>query len=250
MAVGITPLNNGSAEPKGFFISGVLKLRTAILVDGGFFRKRYRYLVDKKSQHEPKKVADFLFKMAIDHLKAGEKDIDNVNHDSLYRIFYYDCPPFTKKVHNPVSGRCIDFSKSSVAVFQNELLAELRKKRKVAVRLGYLNDSKNWLIHPGKLKALLNKQEEFTDLAEDDVYYDLRQKAVDIRIGIDIASLAYKRQVQRIILVSGDSDFVPASKLARREGIDFILDPMWDHIKPDLFEHIDGLRSVIAKRGI
>jgi len=29
--------------------------------------------------------------------------------------------------------------------------------------------------------------------------------------------------VSKIILIAGDSDFVPASKLARREGIEFIL---------------------------
>ncbi len=44
-------------------------------------------------------------------------------------------------------------------------------------------------------------------------------------------------------MIAGDSDFVPAAKLARREGIDFILDPMWNKIKDDLFEHIDGLKS-------
>ncbi len=47
-----------------------------------------------------------------------------------------------------------------------------------------------------------------------------------MRIGLDIASLAYKKQIDQIILIAGDSDFVPAAKLARREGIDFILDPM------------------------
>lgn len=46
-----------------------------------------------------------------------------------------------------------------------------------------------------------------------------------------------------MILISGDSDFVPAAKLARREGIDFILDPMGASISPDLSEHIDGIRS-------
>ena len=62
-----------------------------------------------------------------------------------------------------------------------------------------------------------------------------------MKIGIDIASLAFKKQVERIVLIAGDSDFVPAAKLARREGIDFILDPLHSPIKPDLFEHIDGL---------
>ena len=81
-------------------------------------------------------------------------------------------------------------------------------------------------------------------LNADDMVLDIKQKGVDMRIGLDIASLAYKQQVQKIVLFSGDSDFVPAAKLARREGIDFILDPMWNHIPPDSHEHIDGLRSV------
>lgn len=85
------------------------------------------------------------------------------------------------------------------------------------------------------------------DLNDRDVYYDIKQKGVDIRIGCDIASLAYKRLVNKIILVSGDSDFVPAAKLARREGIDFVLDPMWQPINNQLFEHIDGLKSTINK---
>ena len=54
--------------------------------------------------------------------------------------------------------------------------------------------------------------------------------------------------MDRIILISGDSDFVPAVKLARREGIDFILDPLWQQISPSLYEHIDGLRSVVKKQ--
>lgn len=64
-----------------------------------------------------------------------------------------------------------------------------------------------------------------------------------MRIGIDIAHLSFCKQVDKIILISGDSDFVAASKQARREGIDFVLDPMWMPIKNDLFEHIDGLKS-------
>lgn len=69
-----------------------------------------------------------------------------------------------------------------------------------------------------------------------------------MRIGVDISSLAFKRQVNQIILISGDSDFVPAAKQARREGIDFILDPMGAPIKSDLFEHIDGIRTPKLKQ--
>ena len=70
-----------------------------------------------------------------------------------------------------------------------------------------------------------------------------------MKIGVDIASLAYKQQVDKIVLISGDSDFVPAAKLARREGIDFVLDPMWIDIKPALFEHIDGIHTFAPRPG-
>ncbi|MDQ1362286.1 MAG: hypothetical protein QG652_146 [Pseudomonadota bacterium] len=129
------------------------------------------------------------------------------------------------------------------AVFRNAFHAELKKMRKVALRLGRLADDGHWIITPQKTKDILNKKINVDDLSEHDVRYDVRQKGVDMRIGLDISSLAYKKAVDQIILIAGDSDFVPAAKLARREGIDFVLDPMWNNINPDLHEHIDGLCS-------
>ncbi len=79
--------------------------------------------------------------------------------------------------------------------------------------------------------------------------YDTTQKGVDIKFGIDIASLAYKRLVERVVLITGDADFVPAAKLARREGLDVVLDPLWNHISPSLHEQLDGLKSVWPKPG-
>lgn len=69
-----------------------------------------------------------------------------------------------------------------------------------------------------------------------------------MRIGLDIASLANKHQASQTALIVGDSDFVPAAKYARRKGIDFILDPLWQPIKDRLNEHIDGLRSCTKKQ--
>lgn len=127
--------------------------------------------------------------------------------------------------------------------FRLELHSQLKKQRKVALRLGRLSDHSHWAIRPAITKDLLLGKTQVANLSEDDVYYEVRQKGVDMRIGLDIASLAFKRQVDQIVLIAGDSDFVPAAKLARREGIDFILDPMWQPIPDDLHEHIDGLRS-------
>lgn len=213
-------------------------LSIAILIDGGFFLKRYFKLYKNPKSHTPAEVAKNLYTLA--HRHVGD---DNY----LYRIFYYDSVPFDKRLHNPISGKVIDFAKSDQAKFRNEFFEELKKKRKVALRLGYLRESKNWLIRPRLTKELFKKNIAVDDLKEDDVFYELRQKGIDIKIGVDIASMAIKRLVDKIVLFSGDSDFVPAAKLARREGIDFILDPMWNPIDANLFEHIDGLKSTCPK---
>jgi hypothetical protein len=100
------------------------------------------------------------------------------------------------------------------------------------------------------MKLLLSGAITVADLSPQDVSYEVRQKGVDMRIGLDIASLTFKKQVDQIVLIAGDADFVPAAKLARREGIDFILDPMWKEISDELHEHIDGLKSTCPRPGV
>jgi uncharacterized LabA/DUF88 family protein len=181
--------------------------------------------------------------MCLKHLEQAKGE----QYD-LYRIFYYDCMPYDKKQHNPITGRVVDFSKTEIYRFQMQFLAELRKKRKVALRLGVLEDRNKWVINQEKTNQLLKRQISISDLTEEDVRFDFIQKMVDMKIGLDIATITLKKQVDQIVLIAGDSDFVPAAKLARREGIDFILDPMWNPIKPHLFEHIDGLRSTLQNK--
>lgn len=65
-----------------------------------------------------------------------------------------------------------------------------------------------------------------------------------MRLGLDVASMAFKRQVDQIVLVAGDADFVPAAKLARREGIDVVLDPMGGTPARDLIANVDGVRDM------
>lgn len=161
---------------------------------------------------------------------------------NLYRLFYYNCPPISKIVFNPITRKQIDLGKTDEYKWTEEFFKELRHKRKVALRLGRLSENTlQYNIKPDSFKKLVNNKLKLEDLTETDLKLNIEQKGVDMRIGIDISSLAFKRQVQQIILVSGDSDFVPAAKQARREGIDFILAPMGAAIKSDLYEHIDGL---------
>jgi uncharacterized LabA/DUF88 family protein len=169
------------------------------------------------------------------------------NRRDLYRIFFYDCPPLEKKLHNPVSKRAVDFAKSDEAVFRLSLHQRLLSKRKLALRLGHLSTDTPWTIKPRVIADLLSGKTTMAALGSDDVMPAVRQKGVDMRIGVDVASLAFKKQVDQIVLIAGDADFVPAAKLARREGIDFVLDPMWRSIPQSLMEHIDGLRSTCPK---
>lgn len=227
--------------------------KTAILVDGGFFVRRFRSVYPDVNSHDPALVADRLVKMCHGHLYPPPRRVGRQNpaapqqqrpQAELYRIYVYDCPPLEKRLHTPLAKRAFNLATQPEAVFRKALHAELRKQRKVALRLGRL-DEKNgsWTLRPKVLEDLIKGRRVWADLTDDDFYYYARQKIVDMKIGLDIAVLAEKRLVDQIVLVAGDSDFVPAAKHARREGIDFLLDPMWNPIAPDLHEHIDGLRS-------
>lgn len=224
---------------------------TAILIDGAYFIKRFR-AIEPHNAYNAERVADCIHRWAVAHLSAAPANgsgraVRQQNRRELYRIFFYDCPPLEKKMHNPVTKRTVDFSKSEEAVFRLALHQRLLSKRKLALRLGHLSSDAPWTIKPRVIADLLSGKKGFDTLLAADVVPAVRQKGVDMRIGVDVASLAFKKQVNQIVLIAGDADFVPAAKLARREGIDFVLDPMWRSIPQGLLEHIDGLRSTCPK---
>lgn len=193
----------------------------------------------------------------------------------IYRIFFYDALPFEEVAHHPLLNRQIHYRVSDVANFRRALFERLRRERNVALRLGEVIRHDDWIMPTARLKPLLptrnwiaaidfgttaedgsvtltaeqvdkarRLQGKWAELRDTDVTLDLRQKGVDMRIGLDIAALALKRFVSTIVLVAGDRDFVPAAKLARREGLQIIIDPLWQQRRlDDLWEHIDGLQS-------
>ena len=210
--------------------------KTAILVDGGFYRKQAKFLFGEKS---PEQRAYELVEYCHRHLKESYG-----THNELYRIFYYDCYPSEKTIYNPLTKKSVNLKKSELYSWSNEFFSELSKKRKLALRMGeILESSAGYRLKPDSFKKLCEKKISVDDLTEDDLVFEVQQKGVDMRIGLDIASLAQKRLVDQIVLIAGDSDFVPAAKHARREGIDFILDPMWHTIRDSLNLHIDGLKT-------
>ena len=201
--------------------------KTAILVDGAFYRKRSRYLRGEKS---PTERSNELYAYCMTHIRDEKSDPSYHEDRELYRIFYYDCPPLKKTVYHPAMKRGVDFGRSDTYNWTISFFEELKKKRKLALRMGVLSDANaHFSLKADKIKALCQSEITIDDLTESD------------------SSISFKKQVNQIILIAGDSDFVPAAKLARREGIDFILDPMEATIRSDLFEHIDGLKTCWKK---
>ena len=210
-------------------------MKKAILVDGGFYRRRAFTAYGDKT---PTERADELYAYCKRHLTShGE-------NNEVYRLFYYDCPPMATQVYHPLTQKNINFAKSATFTWATEFFGELKKKRKMALRMGELSEQQaHYVLKDNILNKLIRGEINIADLKEKDFLFNVDQKGVDMRIGLDIASLSYKKLVDQIVLISGDSDFVSAAKLARREGIDFILDALHTNIKSNLFEHIDGLRT-------
>ena len=230
-------------------------LRTAVMFDGRFFLNHYKkYAVKNNIPLCPEACAQHIFEMALSQVheesnrkaskRSGKKtysDVESREERYLYRIFFYDCPPYVGKQHKPITKTAIDYSKTDVAAFTTQLHDNLKKKRKVALRLGQLI-ADEWKLTSRATKQII-KDKKADNLCDSDFELSIRQKGIDMKIGVDITSLAIKRQVDQVILIAGDADFVPAAKLARREGVDFILHTMGNQISETLFEHIDGLRT-------
>jgi len=203
---------------RGFcFIWGDEILKVALLIDGGYLRAC---------------------------AKAARKNYDNVfinafalncilPDEYLLRIFYYDSPQFRGTVQLPVSGQDTTFQSSDA------WLKALAKLERFAVRQGTLGfrgwKPKNIPIAGG---APLTDQ-DFSPIFE--------QKGVDMRIGLDIANFSQTRGIDRIILVSGDQDMIPAMKQARKAALEVVSVQMptpSKNLHDSLKAHSDVIRNV------
>ncbi len=95
----------------------------AILVDGDFYLKQHRKYFE---QTDGKQVGKDILNHCLKHIIKDE--------ERLYRIFFYDCPPLTKKIHHPLTENLIDLSKSKIAIFRNDLHSQLKQTRNLLLK--------------------------------------------------------------------------------------------------------------------
>lgn len=208
-----------------------MKKKVAILIDGEWFRRRLEKALSTRLQNGV--TADVLYRNALLTLEADEE---------IFRIFYYDCLPYEGKETNPIDQTEVDFGNLGKHKARTRFLKEFKKKDFVAIRLGVVR-KRGWTLRENYIKAAITGNHAPPQSA--DVFLGFEQKGVDMRIGIDVATLSLKRIVDRIILISGDTDMIPAMKLARREGVQVVLVETQSGVHKDLDEDADLCRKII-----
>jgi uncharacterized LabA/DUF88 family protein len=199
-------------------------MKYAVLIDGGFVRRK---LSTPTAPIGIASVTRFLNELsAHPALSMG----------TLHRIYWYDAPPLESSTQRPLRGGRVNFATTPQAQSSRALFSALETVPHMSVRRGDLV-FRGWRVRQGKLL----QQEVAVSISASDLVPDVQQKGVDMRIGLDIASLTMKRHAKTIVLVAGDSDFVPAMKFARREGAKLYLVTLGHTVRASMLEHSDLL---------
>ncbi|MGA2622245.1 MAG: NYN domain-containing protein [Bacteroidota bacterium] len=179
-------------------------MKTAILLDGHFSRIHLRSLTKKNAT---RKRLDALAEASL------------IDGEMSSGIYYYDCSPYSEILNLPISNTPHDFSKDPNYYMAKRMQGKLRADQHFHLRRGQLSFD-GWALRPECLEELKNKPRRLVD---EDFEPRIRQKQVDLLIGIDMAKLAIKKEVERMVLVTSDSDLVPAIKYAQTRGVKVFL---------------------------
>jgi len=150
-----------------------------------------------------RRVAVFIDGAYLDHVLEGKRQGKRISYERLIqeivskagsdreiiRIYYYHCLPYQDSA--PTSEQSQRFSKAQ------GFFRALQRTPRFEVRRGRL--------------AYRGLDSEGKPIFE--------QKQIDLLLGVDLMLHALKGTVDEIFLVAGDSDFVPAIRAVKSEGI-------------------------------
>ena len=132
-------------------------------------------------------------------------------NDERIRTYYYTCSPYQSPIPTP---------------------EENERKRNYDKFKYNLQRLPRFEIKEGKLVKRDNK---------------ITQKRVDVLIAIDMVKLSYTNQIQKAILISGDSDITPAIKAVKDAGVLTELFYVSDAISDELYESSDDRKEITQK---
>lgn len=188
--------------------------RIAVLIDGEWFKKSLQTRLGSFPDYPIMKKE--IFNIVKQARRKSGSDL------KLYRVFYYTADPLESVVTNPLDRKVvIDFAKTAQYKSNAELIDKLGKTDHIAIRKGRLLH-RGWSLRPSyieKVYSASSKSQTIASAGSRDIKPNIVQKGVDMMMGIDMTSLALKRLVSTVVLATGDSDLVPAMKLARTEGL-------------------------------
>lgn len=206
--------------------------KIAVLIDGGYLEKIFK---DKCSTKENPRhfQPDDVIKIAKKVPIEGEEEI--------FRIYFYNAPPFKEVLINPLSGKIEDHSKSFLCTVMERFHRELSEKEFVALRLGNCRHA-GWTLPDEVIEGI--RTGAVTGVDKLSLKPKFQQKAVDMKIGLDVALLAIKKVVDRVALITADNDFIPAMKFARKEGLQVVLIQVAERLTSDMKAHADQVRQL------
>jgi uncharacterized LabA/DUF88 family protein len=197
------------------------------LIDGGFFTRKLYSKLGKRTPTVEDVVAE-IGRIRSNPVFSGYE---------LLRTYYYDAQPATGKVIHPITKQELNLATTAVSTRNKAFLQKLELQPDISLRAGEVS------TRGYKLDSRVFSEPDFAARLPkaDDFVLDLEQKGVDLRIGLDIARLSLRQMVRTIVVVTGDSDFIPAFKFARREGIRVVLGHMGHSVKSELKAHTDAM---------
>jgi uncharacterized LabA/DUF88 family protein len=198
---------------------------TALLLDGGFVRKKLQQLNQR-------------FPMAEDIVGLCKKTIMSkrpLRDASISKIYFYDASPIQGTVRNPLDGRAVNLSSAREAVRNQSLLQALKREPNFAVRLGFFS-VKGW-----RLRGSASAGRTTRGVAARDFVPDIIRNGGDMQVGLDIAWLSMNRIVDSVVVVTGRSAFAPAMRFAQRHGIRVYLEALGDPVERALHVHADAI---------
>lgn len=201
-------------------------LAYSILLDGGFLKRKLGTAAKPCTAKDVVRFTELL------------REHELLRNYRLHRIYFYDAAPASQAVAKPFSKVQVNFSESATYKVNAAMHEALAREDFFANRLGELSFN-GWIPKTN----LARVRSASLTLNDSNIKPNISQKGVDMRIGLDIASLTLKKLSSVIVLVTGDSDFVPAMKFARREGAQLFLVTLGHGIKAPMFHHADVVLS-------